>query len=71
MTDAITEWGPGRQFCVKREKVMENWRKLHIQEFCGSDQSPNMIMIIKSRRLRKAGNDEHMMEEQNKVNKFF
>jgi hypothetical protein len=57
MTDAFTEWGPEGQLCAKMEKVTEDWRKLHNEELCKSDQSPDMISIIKSRRLKKAGYD--------------
>ena len=44
------------------EKVNEDWRKLHFQELYGSDQSPNLIRMIKFRRLRKGGYDECTME---------
>jgi len=62
MTDVITEYVREGQFCAKMERVMEDWRKLHIQELYGSDQSPNLIRIIKSRRLSKAEYDERTME---------
>ena len=57
--------------CVKREKVKEDWRKLHIQELYGSEQSPNMIRMTKPRRLRRAGYDERIMGGRRNQKSFF
>jgi hypothetical protein len=43
-----------RIFGPKREKV-RSWRKLHNDELHGLYSSPNIVRVIKSRRLRWAG----------------
>jgi hypothetical protein len=44
-----------RVFGLKRDEVMGEWRKLHNEEFCNFNSSPNIIRNIKSRRMRWAG----------------
>jgi hypothetical protein len=44
-----------RIFCPKREEVAGDWRKLHNEELYNLYSSPNIIRIIKSRRMRWAG----------------
>jgi hypothetical protein len=39
-----------RVFGPKRDEVTGGWRKVH-----NEDSSPNIIMVIKSRRIRWAG----------------
>jgi hypothetical protein len=39
----------------KREKVTGNWRILHNKEFHNLYSSPNIIKVIKSRRMQWAG----------------
>jgi hypothetical protein len=39
----------------KRQKVTENWRKMHSEELHRLCFSPNIIRVIKSRRMRWAG----------------
>ena len=41
-----------RIFGSKREEVTGEWRKLHIEEFNDLHSSPNIIRVIKLRRLR-------------------
>jgi hypothetical protein len=43
-----------RIFGPKREED-GSWRKLHIDEFRSLYSSPNIVMVIKSRRMRWAG----------------
>jgi hypothetical protein len=43
-----------RIFGIKRDEVTGDWRKLHNEEFHNLCSSPNIIRIIKSRRMRWA-----------------
>jgi hypothetical protein len=45
-----------RIFGPKRDEVMRDWRKLHIEELYNLYFSPNIIRMIKSRWMRWAGN---------------
>jgi len=40
---------------LKRDEVRWEWRKLHIEEVNDLYTSPNIIRVIKSRRMRYAG----------------
>jgi hypothetical protein len=44
-----------RIFGSKRTEVTGDWRKLHYEELHNLYSSPNIIRMIKSRRLRWAG----------------
>jgi hypothetical protein len=44
----------------KRDAVMGDWRKLHNEELHNLYSSPNIIRMIKSRRMRWAGHAERM-----------
>jgi hypothetical protein len=39
----------------KRDEVMGEWRKLHNEELNGLYSLPNIVWVIKSRRMRWAG----------------
>jgi len=43
-----------RIFGPKREKVVGGWRRLCNEELCNLYASPNVIRVIKSRRMRWA-----------------
>jgi hypothetical protein len=49
-------------FGLKRDKVMGEWRKLHNGELNGLYSLPNLVQVIKLRRMRWAGHVAHMGE---------
>jgi hypothetical protein len=50
-----------RRICgPKRDEVTGEWRKLHNKELHNLYSLPSIIRIIKSRRMRWAGNVERM-----------
>ena len=51
-----------RIFGPKREGVKGEWRKLHNEELNDLFSSPNIVRVIKSRRLRWAGHVARMEE---------
>jgi hypothetical protein len=51
-----------RIFGPKRDEVTGEWRRLHNKELYALYSSPNIIRVIKSRRLRWAGHVARMGE---------
>ena len=51
-----------RIFGLKRDGVTVEWRKLHNEELNDLYSSPNILRVIKSRRLRWAGHVARMEE---------
>jgi hypothetical protein len=51
-----------RIFGSKRDKVTREWRKLHNEELNDLYSSPNIIWMIKKRRMSWAGHVAHMGE---------
>jgi hypothetical protein len=49
-----------RSFGPKRDEVTGGWRILHNAELHNLYSSPNIIKIIKSRRMRLAGHETRM-----------
>jgi hypothetical protein len=49
-----------RIFGSKRDEVTGEWRRLHNEELNDLYLSPNIIRVIKSRRMRWAGHVAHM-----------
>ena len=49
-------------FGRKRDEVTEEWRKLHNEELNDLYSSPNIIRVIKLRRMRWAGHVARMGE---------
>jgi hypothetical protein len=47
----------------KRDKVTEEWRKLHIEELNNLHFSSNIVRVISSRRKRWAGHVARMGEK--------
>jgi hypothetical protein len=54
-----------RLFGPKRDEVTGDWRKLHNEELHNLYSSPNVIRIIKSRKMRWAGHVVRMGELRN------
>jgi hypothetical protein len=44
-----------RIFGLKRDEVMGGWRKLHNEELHNLYSSPHIVRMMKSRRMRQAG----------------
>jgi hypothetical protein len=51
-----------RIFGPKRDEVTGEWRRLHNKELYALYSSPNIIRVMKSRRLRWAGHVARMRE---------
>ena len=49
-----------RVFGGRRDELTGEWRKLHNEEINGLYSSPNIIRLIKSRRMRSAGHVARM-----------
>jgi hypothetical protein len=52
-----------RIYAPKRDEVMGDWRKLHNEEFHNLYSSPDIIRMIKSRRMIWAGHIARMGEK--------
>jgi len=52
-----------RIFGSRRDEVMGEWRRLHNEELNNLYSSPNIVRVIKSRRMRRAGHVAHMSDE--------
>ena len=48
--------------CMVNVAITGEWRKLHNEELKGLYSSPNIVRVIKSRRMRWAGHVAHMGE---------
>ena len=55
-------WVLWRMFGPKRDNITREWRKLYNEEFNDLYCSPNVIRVIKSRRMKWAGHVTHMGE---------
>ena len=56
-----------RIFGPRRNEVMGEWRRLHNEELNDLYSSPNIVRVIKSRRMRWAGHVVRMGEERGGV----
>jgi hypothetical protein len=52
-----------RIFGPRRDEVTGEWRRLHNEELNDLYSSPNIVRVIKLRRMRWAGHVAHMGEE--------
>jgi len=52
-----------RIFGPRRDEVTGQWRRLHNEELNDLYSSPNMVRVIKSKRMRWAGHVARMSEE--------
>ena len=59
-----------RIFGLKRDKVKWEWRKLHNEELNDLYSSPNIVWLIKSRRMGWTGNVAHMGGEERYIQGF-
>jgi len=51
------------RFGPRRDEVMGEWKRLHNKELNDLYPSPNIVRVIKSRRMRRAGHVARMGEE--------
>ena len=56
-----------RIFGPRRDEVTGDWRRLHKEELNDLYSSPNVVWVIKSRRMRWAGHVACMGEERGGV----
>jgi len=52
-----------RIFGTRRDEVTGEWKRLHNEELSDLYSSPNIVRVIKSRRMRWAGHVARMGEE--------
>jgi hypothetical protein len=52
-----------RVFGPKRDEVTGEWRKLHNEELNDMFSLPNIVRVVKSRRMRRAGHVARMGED--------
>ena len=52
-----------RIFDPRRDEVIGEWMRLHNEELNDLYSSPNIVRVIKSRRMKRAGHMAHMGEE--------
>jgi hypothetical protein len=56
-----------RIFGPKREEIIRKWRKLQSEELNDLYCSPNIVRVIKSRKMRWAGHVARVGKEQRRI----
>ena len=59
-----------RIFRPRRDEITGEWSKLHNEELNDLYFSPNIVRVIKSRRMRWAGNVARVGEEERRIQGF-
>ena len=60
-----------RIFGPRRDQVTEEWRRLHNEELNDLYSSPNIVRVIKSKRMRWAGHVARMGEERGCIDSWW
>ena len=60
-----------RTFGPRRDEVTVEWRRMHNEELNGLYSSPNIVRVIKSRRMRWAGHVARMGEERGSIGSWW
>jgi hypothetical protein len=60
-----------RIFGPRRDEVTGEWRRLHSEEINVLYSSPNIVRVIKSRRMRWAGQGARMGEEKGYIGSWW
>ena len=60
-----------RIFGLRRDEVTGEWRRLHNEELNGLYSSPNIVRVIKSRRMRWVGHVARMGEERVRIGSWW
>ena len=60
-----------RIFGPRRDEVTGEWRRLHNEELNDMYTSPNVVRVIKSRRMRWAGHVARMGEERGRIGSWW
>jgi len=60
-----------RIFGPRSDEVTGEWRRLHNEELNDLYSSPNIVRVIKSRRMRWAGHVAHLGEERGRIGSWW
>jgi len=60
-----------RVFGPRSEEVTGEWRRLHNEELNDLYSSPNIVRVIKSRRMRLAGHVARVGEERGRIGSWW